>query len=143
MMKTALAVLAAAAVLTAPLVTPAKAQGVKMTQVDMQTGRHLDDRDPGYYRERRGTTPTPLLASVHDNAATWGPPRLNSTTAAGSRAGSAAATKAASERSGIVCWRPISTPSTLSCRPSACWSSRPPFGGRAPNSERSTGCGLP
>ena len=54
MMKIALAVLAAAAVLTAPLVIPAKAQGVKMTQVDMQTGRHLDDRDPGYYRERRG-----------------------------------------------------------------------------------------
>jgi len=52
MMKIALAVLAAAAVLTAPLIIPAKAQGVKMTQVDMQTGRHLDDRDPGYYRER-------------------------------------------------------------------------------------------
>jgi hypothetical protein len=48
MMKIALAVLAAAAVLmTAPLVTPAKAQ------VDMQ-GRHFDDRDPGaFYRERR------------------------------------------------------------------------------------------
>jgi len=55
MMKIALAVAAAAAVLTiAPLVTPAKAQGVKMAQVDMQTGRHLDDRDPGYYGERRG-----------------------------------------------------------------------------------------
>jgi hypothetical protein len=48
MMKIALAVAAAAAVLTtAPLVTPAKAQ------VDMQ-GRHFDDRDPGaFYRERR------------------------------------------------------------------------------------------
>jgi hypothetical protein len=55
MVKIALAVAAAAAVLTtAPLVTPAKAQGVKMAQVDMQTGRHLDDRDPGYYGERRG-----------------------------------------------------------------------------------------
>ena len=55
MMKIALAVAAAAAVLTtAPLVTPAKAQGVKIAQVDMQTGRHFDDRDPGYYRERRG-----------------------------------------------------------------------------------------
>jgi hypothetical protein len=55
MMKIALAVAAAAALLTtAPLVTPAKAQGVTMAQVDMQTGRHLDDRDPGYYRERRG-----------------------------------------------------------------------------------------
>ena len=42
MMKITLAVAAAAAVLTtAPLVTPAKAQGVKMAQVDMQTGRHL------------------------------------------------------------------------------------------------------
>ena len=54
MMKIALAVAAAAAVLTtAPLVTPAKAQGVKMAQVDMQTGRHLDDRDDRYYRDRR------------------------------------------------------------------------------------------
>jgi len=50
MMKIALAVLAAAAVL---MTAPANAQGVKMTQVDMQTGRHLDDRDPGSYRERR------------------------------------------------------------------------------------------
>ncbi len=41
MMKIALAVAAAAAVLTtAPLVTPAKAQGVKMAQgVDVQIGR--------------------------------------------------------------------------------------------------------
>jgi hypothetical protein len=55
MMKIALAVAAAAAVLTTvPLVTPAKAQGVKIAQVDMQTGRHFDDRDPGYYGERRG-----------------------------------------------------------------------------------------
>jgi hypothetical protein len=50
MMKIALAVAAAAAVLTtAPLVTPAKAQ------VDMQTGRHLDDRndrDDRDYRDR-------------------------------------------------------------------------------------------
>jgi hypothetical protein len=53
MMKIALAGAAAAAVLTiAPLVTPAKAQGVKMAQVDMQTGRHLDDRDVRYYRGR-------------------------------------------------------------------------------------------
>jgi hypothetical protein len=63
MMKIALAVAAGAAVLTiAPLVTPAKAQGVKIAQVDMQTGRHLDDRDPGYYGERRG----------HDSNATVG-----------------------------------------------------------------------
>ncbi|MDE5453287.1 hypothetical protein GWE18_10485 [Bradyrhizobium sp. CSA112] len=55
MMKIALAVATAAAVLTtAPLVTPAKAQdvkqGVKMAQVDVQVGRDRDDR---YYRDRR------------------------------------------------------------------------------------------
>src|SRR3981189_801606 len=52
MMKIALVVVAAAAVLTtAPLVTPAKAQGVKMAQgVDVQIGRDRDDR---YYRDRR------------------------------------------------------------------------------------------
>ena len=55
MMKIALAVAAAVAVLTtAPLVTPAKAQdvkqGVKMAQVDVQVGRDRDDR---YYRDRR------------------------------------------------------------------------------------------
>jgi hypothetical protein len=52
MMKIALAVAAAAVVLTtAPLDTPAKAQGVKMAQgVDVQIGRDRDDR---YYRDRR------------------------------------------------------------------------------------------
>src|SRR5258705_10671374 len=46
-----------------------------------------------------GTTPTPQLASAplvlpsaHDSAAAWRLPRLNGTTAARSRAGSAAAT---------------------------------------------------
>jgi hypothetical protein len=60
MMQIAFAVAAAAAVLTtAPLVSPAKAQGVKMAQagVDVQIGRDRDDRD---YRDRRrydsGTT---------------------------------------------------------------------------------------
>jgi len=50
--KIALAVAAAAAVLTtAPLATPAKAQGVKMAQgVDVQIGRDRDDR---YDRDRR------------------------------------------------------------------------------------------
>ena len=43
-------VVAAAVLTTVPLVTPAKAQGVKMAQVDMQTGLHLDDLD---YRNRR------------------------------------------------------------------------------------------
>ena len=52
MMKIALAVAAVTAVLTtAPLVTPAKAQGVKMAQgVDVQIGRDRDDR---YDRDRR------------------------------------------------------------------------------------------
>ena len=112
MMKIALAVLAAAAVL---MTAPANAQGVKMTQVDMQTGLHLDDRDPGSYRERRrydsdatvGVGPG-VSPSVHDNAATWGLPRLNGTTAAGSRAGSAAATKS-TERQRSNC-RLASTP---------------------------------
>jgi hypothetical protein len=55
MMKIALAVAVAAAVLTTlTLVTPAKAQGVKTAQVDMRTGRHLDDRDPGDQSDRRG-----------------------------------------------------------------------------------------
>ena len=51
MMKIVLAVAAAAAMLTtAPLVTPAQAQGVKMAQgVDVQIGRDRDDR----YRDRR------------------------------------------------------------------------------------------
>jgi hypothetical protein len=54
MMKIAF-VVAAAVLTTGPLVTPANAQGVKTAQVDMQTGRHFEDRDPGYYyRERRG-----------------------------------------------------------------------------------------
>jgi hypothetical protein len=52
MMKIALAVAAAAAVLTtAPLVTPAKAQGVKMAQgVDVQIGRDRYDRYDRYDR---------------------------------------------------------------------------------------------
>ena len=58
MMKITLAVAAAAAVLTtAPLVAPAKAQGVKMAQsVDVQVGRDRDDRynrDDRYDRDRR------------------------------------------------------------------------------------------
>jgi len=53
MMKIAFAVAAAAAVLTtAPLVTPAKSQGVKIAQggVDVQIGR---DREDSYDRDRR------------------------------------------------------------------------------------------
>jgi hypothetical protein len=51
MMKIAF-VVAAALLTTVPRVIPAKAQGVKMAQVDMQTGLHLDD--PAHYgRDRR------------------------------------------------------------------------------------------
>ena len=51
MMKIA-CVVAAAVLTTAPLVTPAKAQGVKLAQIDMQTGLHIDD--PAHYsRDRR------------------------------------------------------------------------------------------
>src|SRR5258708_30893384 len=42
MMKIAF-VVAAAVLTTAPLATPAKAQGVKMAQVDMQTGLHRSE----------------------------------------------------------------------------------------------------
>ena len=76
MMKIAL-VVAAGVLTTAPIVSPVKAQGVKMAQVDMQTGRHFEDRDDRDYRDRgRRTTPAPQLASVpvvspsaHDSAA--------------------------------------------------------------------------
>jgi hypothetical protein len=56
MMKIAF-VVAAAVLTTAPLVTPANAQGVKMAQVDMQTGRHFEDRDDRDYRDRRRYNP--------------------------------------------------------------------------------------
>ncbi|KRR11305.1 hypothetical protein CQ12_05630 [Bradyrhizobium jicamae] len=97
MMKIAF-VMAAAVVTTAPLVTPAKAQDVKMAQIDMQTGRHYEAATPATIGNVAGMTPTPLLVSVqavspsaHDSAAAWRLPRLNGTTAAGSRAGSASA----------------------------------------------------
>ena len=52
MVKIALAVAAVAAALTtAPFVTPVKAQGVQMAQVDVQIGRDRDDYD--YDRGRR------------------------------------------------------------------------------------------
>jgi hypothetical protein len=53
MMKIALLVVAAGVLTTDPLVTPVKAQGVKMAQVDMQTGRHYEDRDDRDYTDRR------------------------------------------------------------------------------------------
>jgi hypothetical protein len=52
MMKIAL-VVAVGVLTTAPLVTPVKAQGVRMAQVDMQTGRHFEDRDDRDYWDRR------------------------------------------------------------------------------------------
>jgi Ni/Co efflux regulator RcnB len=71
MMKIALAVAAAAAVLTtAPLTTPAKAQGVKMAQVDMQTGRHLDDR---YDRDRGRRYDSDTTVGVGPGGVTVGP----------------------------------------------------------------------
>jgi hypothetical protein len=55
MMKITLALAATAAVLTtAPLATPAKAQGVQIAQVDVQIGRDRDDRyDRDRDRDRR------------------------------------------------------------------------------------------
>ena len=49
-MKIAL-VVATAVLTTVPLVTPANAQGVKMAQVDMKTGLHIDD--PAHYSRDR------------------------------------------------------------------------------------------
>jgi hypothetical protein len=66
MMKIALAVAAAAAVLTtAPLVTPAKAQ------VDM-TGRHLDERGPLYESDRRGRYDSDATVGVGPGGVTIG-----------------------------------------------------------------------
>jgi hypothetical protein len=54
MIKIALAATAAAVMLsTAPLVTPVKAEGVKMAQgVDVQVGPGRDRYDRDYYRDR-------------------------------------------------------------------------------------------
>jgi hypothetical protein len=72
MMKIAFAVAAAAAVLTtAPLVTPAKAQGVKMAQgVDVQIGRDRDDR---YDRDRRGRYDSDTTVGLGPGGVTIGP----------------------------------------------------------------------
>jgi Ni/Co efflux regulator RcnB len=60
MMKIALTLAAAAAVLTtAPLVTPADAQGIRMAQLDVQIGRDRDrDWDRDWDRRRRGPDAT-------------------------------------------------------------------------------------
>jgi hypothetical protein len=70
MMKIALTVAAAAAVLTsAPLVTQAKAQGVKMAQVDVQIGRDRDDS----YRDRRRRNDSDATVGVGPGGVTIGP----------------------------------------------------------------------
>ena len=72
MMKIALAVAAAAAVLTtAPIVTPADAQGVKMAQgVDVQVGRDRDDR---YDKDRRRGYDSDTTVGVGPGGITVGP----------------------------------------------------------------------
>ena len=72
MMKIALAVAAAATVLTtAPLVTPGKAQSVKMAQgVDVQVGRDRDDR---YDRDRRRRYDSDTTVGVGPGGVTIGP----------------------------------------------------------------------
>ena len=72
MMKIALAVAAAAAMLTtAPFATPAKAQGVKMAQgVDVQVGRDRDDR---YNRDRRRGYDSDTTVGVGPGGVTVGP----------------------------------------------------------------------
>jgi hypothetical protein len=72
MMKITLAVAAAAAVLTtAPLATPAKAQGVEMAQgVDVQIGRDRDDR---YDRDRRRQYDSDTTVGVGPGGVTVGP----------------------------------------------------------------------
>jgi|GEM_PF-1134562 hypothetical protein len=74
MMKITLASVAAAAAMlmltTAPLATPAKAQGVKMAQVDVQIGRDRDDR---YDRDRRGRYDSDTTVGVSPGGVTVGP----------------------------------------------------------------------
>src|SRR4030088_2381752 len=70
MMKIAF-VVAAAVLTTAPLVTPAKAQGVKMAQVDMQTGLHIDD--PAHYSRDRRRYDSNATVGVSPGGVTIGP----------------------------------------------------------------------
>jgi len=74
MMKITLASVAAAAAMlmltTAPLATPANAQGVKMAQVDVQIGRDRDDR---YDRNRRGRYDSDTTVGVSPGGVTVGP----------------------------------------------------------------------
>ena len=74
MMKITLAAVAAAAAIlmltTAPLATPANAQGVKMAQVDVQIGRDRGDR---YDRDRRGRYDSDTTVGVSPGGVTVGP----------------------------------------------------------------------
>ena len=74
MVKITLAAVAAAAAMlmltTAPLATPANAQGVKMAQVDVQIGRDRDDR---YDRDRRGRYDSDTTVGVSPGGVTVGP----------------------------------------------------------------------
>ena len=74
MMKITLASVAAAAAMlmltTAPLATPANAQGVKMAQVDVQIGRDRGDR---YDRDRRGRYDSDTTVGVGPGGVTVGP----------------------------------------------------------------------
>jgi hypothetical protein len=74
MMKITLASVAAAAAMlmltTAPLATPAKAQDVKMAQVDVQIGRDRDDR---YDRDRRERYDSDTTVGVSPRGVTVGP----------------------------------------------------------------------
>jgi hypothetical protein len=74
MMKITLPSVAAAVAMlmltTAPLATPANAQGVKMAQVDVQIGRDRDDR---YDRDRRGRYESDTTVGVSPGGVTVGP----------------------------------------------------------------------
>jgi hypothetical protein len=70
MMKIAFFV-AAAALTPVPLVTPANAQVVKMAQVDMQTGLHIDD--PAHHSKDRRRYDSNATVGVGPGGATNGP----------------------------------------------------------------------
>ena len=72
MMKISLVVATTAAMLTtAPLATPAKAQGIKMAQgVDVQIGRDRGDR---YDRDRRERNDSDTTVGVSPGGITVGP----------------------------------------------------------------------
>jgi len=75
MMKIALAATAAATVLTtAPLVTPVKAEGVKVAQgVDVQVGRDRDRYDRDHYRYDRDRRDRDVTVGVGPGGVRVGP----------------------------------------------------------------------